>query len=144
MLWKILLWFCGISCMKKLFYNVVHISSEMLSFFSSLRFLLKVSIWCRCQNWIALPPWSMMESNKDFIKKYISKYTGWAKRRRILIYLTKIMLKTTSNAIFIMKKNDLDESNWTGACISWKKLCSHTFKASLEEVIVMRKWRQNT
>ena len=40
--------------------------------------------------------------------------------------------------------------NWTGklllfAYISWKNLCSHTFKASLEKVVVriLRKWRQN-
>ena len=40
--------------------------------------------------------------------------------------------------------------NWPGklllcAYISWKKLCSHTFKASSEKVIVciLRKWRLN-
>ena len=32
------------------------------------------------------------------------------KKRRILIYLTKIVLKRTSNAIFSMKKVNLDES----------------------------------
>ena len=44
--------------------------------------------------------------------------------------------------------------NWTGklqvklffAYISWKKFCSHTFKVSSEEAIVMRlrKWRQHS
>ena len=32
------------------------------------------------------------------------------KKRRILIYLTKTVLKRTSNAIFSMKKVNLDES----------------------------------
>ena len=34
----------------------------------------------------------------------------YCKKQRILIYLTKTVLKTTSNAIFNMKRVDLDES----------------------------------
>ena len=48
---------------------------------------------------------------------YISKrmllcyYNLYCKKRRIPIYLTKTVLQRTSNAIFNMKKVDLDESN---------------------------------
>ena len=53
----------------------------------------------------------------------------------IPVYLTKTILKMTSNAIFNMK---IDEPCWTSKLqvitFRWKKLCSHTFKSSLEEV----------
>ena len=108
------------------------------------------------------------EQQLNFIKKYISKHTGWSKRRIFLqgfpfsfcvkgkcvarnvefqfVYLTKAVLKSTSNVIFYMKKVALEDRNWTGKLqvtlifvyTSWKKLCSHILKASSEEVFVMR------
>ena len=61
----------------------------------------------------------MMENNYIFRKMYISKHRAkkrmflyflhWKKRRN-QIYLTKTVLKRTSNSIFNMKKIDLDES----------------------------------
>ena len=64
-----------------------------------------------------------MENNQDFIKKYISKHRAkrrmfWygfvivSKKPKIPIYFTKTVLKRTSNAIFNMKKVDLDESQF--------------------------------
>ena len=123
------------------------------------------------------------------MKKYISKHRVgcscnlYWKKLRILIYLTKALLKRTSTAIFKHEESWLrwivieqvnhftfrfrayfeqgvpwhsgnyrvwihsemrtwhDENIQSGklllsAYISWKKLCSHTFKASSEEIIV--------
>ena len=68
----------------------------------------------------------MMENNYVFTKKHIWKHRAKKdvlvtffilqvnetknKKQRILIYLTKTMLKRTSNVIFSMKKVNLDES----------------------------------
>ena len=58
----------------------------------------------------------MMENNQVFIKKYITKHRAgcslYCKKLRIPIYLTKTVLKRTSNAKFNMKKEvDLDDSS---------------------------------
>ena len=47
---------------------------------------------------------------KTKIKKKAVPVTLYCKKRRIPIYLTKSVLKRTSNAIFNMKKVDADES----------------------------------
>ena len=57
----------------------------------------------------------MMENNYVFIKKYTSKQSNKEDVLVIFIlqetiYLTKAVLKRTSNAIFSMKKVDLDRS----------------------------------
>ena len=63
----------------------------------------------------------MMEKNYVFIKstyhnthklskKKVFLKSLYFKKRKISIYLTKTILKTMSNAIFKMKKVDLDES----------------------------------
>ena len=61
----------------------------------------------------------MMENNQVFIKKHIPNIRAEQKEGysfvmlfiAIPIYLTKTVLKTTSNVILYMKKVDLDESD---------------------------------
>ena len=78
-------------------------------------------------------------SNRDLNRDWKSTYQNteenalYYKKRKIPIYLTKTALKRTSNAIFNMKRINLDES-WLNRSVAsnttfrWKKLCLHTSK----------------
>ena len=96
---------------------IIHIKWDVI-ISSSLRLLLKVWIWCRCQSRIENYYQSDGEQlgfNKkegcscNFILHVYCNETS-NKKRRILIYLPKTVLKRTSKAIFSMKKVNLDES----------------------------------
>ena len=99
---------------KKLFYDEVHVVKHyrwdyfwMCEFDADAKIELKLSLLWRRITFL--------------LKRYIPKHKGWAKRRmflsssyfkkrRIIVYLTKTVLKTTSNSIFNMKNVDIDES----------------------------------
>ena len=112
--------FCVTSKRKKF---VLKLSSSIkweVIISSSLRMLLKVWIWYKYQN--SLQNYYHHDGEQlGFYKKFISKHTGSAKRRMFLkslyckkqrnpIYLKKTALNTTPNAMFNMKKVNLEES----------------------------------
>ena len=97
------------------FYHKTHIKWDVI-ISSLLRLLLKVWIWWRCQNRIK----NYCQHNGEqlsFYKRVHIKRQHRAgcslscKKRRIPIYLAKSVLRRISNAIFNMKKVDLDESS---------------------------------
>ena len=77
---------------------ITHIKWDVI-ISSSLRLLLKVWIWYRCQNRI--------ENHYQHDWEQLDRFY---KKTQFPIYLTKAILKRTSNVIFNMKKVDLDES----------------------------------
>ena len=68
-----------------------HHDGQQLGFYKKAHESTEQKEWCSC-NFI-------LQANETKNKK-----------RRILVYLTKTVLKRTSNATFSMKKVDLDES----------------------------------
>ena len=80
----------------------------------------------------------------------------YARNREFQFFWRKTVLKRTSNAIqySAWRKLTWMNCNWKGKLqvtllsvyVSWNKLCSHTFKASSEELTwcFLRKKRQNT
>ena len=114
------------------FHHKTHIKWDVI-ISSSLRLLLKVWIWYRCRNRIVNYYHHDGEQLSFYKKVHIKTQSRIscnlypARNQEFQFYLTKTILKRTSNAIFNMKKVDLDESSWTGklllsAYISWKKL----------------------
>ena len=77
---------------------ITHIKWDVI-ISSSLRLLLKVWIWYRCQNRI-----------ENHYQRDWEQLNRFYKKTQFAIYLTKTILKRTSNIIFNMKKVDLDES----------------------------------
>lgn len=103
-----------------------------IKIYSPLKLLLKVLIWYKYKNEI-VKHITMMESNnwifllKVHIKTYnlskkkdvlvIHSFYFLCRKKRFtrnekiqIVYLTKVILKKSSNAIFYMNKGDLDES----------------------------------
>ena len=103
---------------------MTHIKCDVI-ISSSLRLLLKVWIWYRYQsrteNYYQSPWWWTIRFLQRSTCENSEQKEGCScnlllinetknKKRRILIYLTKAVSKRTSNAIFSMKKVNLDES----------------------------------
>ena len=101
--------------------------------------------------------------DKKGVRRYFAKFTG-KHLRQSLLFNNFIEKETLARVLFCefykISKNTFSiehlrvtasEVTLLFVYISWKKLCSHTFKASSEKVIVMysekwfilRKWGQN-
>ena len=129
----------------------------------SLRLLLKVWVWYNCQNRIG-KYYHHDGEQLTFYQKILHIITHRLRKEDCLcnlcIAINSNLLDKNHSQYSQMpystwKKLILMNPNWTGklqltllfAYIPWNKFCSHTFKASSEEKIVMwvyRKWRQNT
>ena len=147
------------------YHKKVHIKWDVV-ISSSLRLLMKVWIWYRCQNRIEnyyhhdgeqlgfykKVHIKTQSKKKDVLVIFILLLYNplyYCKKRRTPIYLIKTVpkrnIKRTLFHNSIWRKLTWMHRNWTGklqvtllsAHISRKKLCSQTFKASSEEVIVM-------
>ena len=98
---------------------------------SSLRLLLKVWIWYRCQN--------RKLYHHDGETQNTEQKALYYKKQGIAIYLTKTALIRTSNAIFNTKIVDLDKSNrdWLGKLqvilLSAEKPCARTLSKPLRK-----------
>ena len=96
-------------------------------------------VWCRCQNEKVFSPWwRRIVYQKAHIKTH---------RLRKEECFCDLCFLINSNLFDKNRTQDnVKNGNWTGklqatlafAYICWKKFCSHAFKASSEEVIVMR------
>ena len=155
-------WFCHVTYLAKVFLLsffslkhdifiikscfITHIKWDVI-ISSSLRLLLKVWIWYRCQNRIE-NYYHYDGEQLGFAKKVHIKSQSKKKDILVIIILQErkncnlfnknCTQERASNAIFIMKRTPPKlQVTPLSAYICWKKLCSHIFKASLEEVIVM-------
>ena len=110
---------------------IKHTSSEMLSFLHCWDYCWK----CEFNTDVKTENYYQHYGEQlGFYKKVHIKtqsrmflWSLYCKKQRIPIYLTKTVLKRTSNAMFNMKKVDLDDRHWTrrlllSAYISWKIL----------------------
>ena len=114
------------------FYHKTHIKWDVI-ISSSLRLLLKVWIWYRCQNRIENYYQHDGEQLGFYKKVHIKRQhragcSLYCKKWRIPIYLTKIVLRRTSNAIFNMKK--VERVTWTN------KLFHRSLKVNCSSILL--------
>ena len=137
----------------KLFYNVFDTSNEVLSFFHRWDFCWKCKVNTYVKKELDVSPW--WRTIRFLLEKNISKHKAEQKggyscslrisRNEEFIW-QKSYSKQNQMSYLTWRKLTYMNRNWTGKLqvtvlftyIFRKKLCPHTFKASLEEVIVMR------
>ena len=98
-----------------------HITKWDIKFSWSLRLFLKVLTWYRYINKIQNNYQNIQADQKEGYSSnaffYFLRRTKYVTRNKKIqfVYLTEAVIKVVLNAIFYMKKNNLDEScNWTG------------------------------
>ena len=144
--------FCGDFSVTDYCYFITHIKWDVI-ISSSLRLLLKVWIWYRCQN--RMENYYHHDGEQlGFYIKYLSKHRAGCSsdlfKQRIPIYLTKNC--TQENSKYHIQNEEswlrwivLEQVNYYFLLKFPERNCVHTFRASSEKVIVciLWKWRQN-